>query len=329
MKLCASFICGSYAQSDQYPTTYPFDKESVKPPALLDAGVPFDDANFDSPDNPGGYFRLHETCDPYSDKRTAYYSEKYGDKLQDTVPASYLATKPPGFRECRPQAYFFWKIIGNGKIPVMTYNCTEMSLVKDAPTQVSSASKWPSKFDNKDICTPGECCKFMDGALIEQFPRITEFMVTFGKHYTAGLCSEYPGPEVYCPYTSLPYMCLENFENWGKSGKKDNGRDVTYACYDNAWRWYQTCPLMKSSKLILDVSFEAGKWEVKSYQDKSTIAQLLVFEPMFKMPDRVCHPYSYYHPADSKAPTGTDSASATFTLFQSLAVMFAFVLGSH
>jgi len=301
--LCGLLVAGASAAS-VYPKTYPFADESVKPPDLPDKGEAFDNDNWDDPSNPGGYFLKFLNCDPYSPDRPPYSDSS----LANTVPESYQETKPAGFPECRLQAYFFRSILGSAA-ESYAYNCTKMLETPETTAAISEAANWNNLIAGEEACVKGECCSFMDGVVIEQFGRHVPFMEVMGEHYTQGLCPTLPPEEVFCPYTTIPFYCAEYYVGY------TNDRPVTYACYDVAWRWYAECPVFQSTRLILEISFEAGKWEAPQYLEDLAYDQLIVLEPIFKLPDRVCHPYSYYHPQDASESPGSSSAGITAGFF--------------
>lgn len=116
-----------------------------------------------------------------------------------------------------------------------------------------------------------------------------------------------------CSGSNLNYYCLRMFpaishcqENFLSPTK----RDVVLPCYDTEIHFYASCKVISkdwaTAKSATDASslvFEPQKW-----LEKASMLQFHTSRSIQRFPDKVCKPYSYYHPATAKklSPTSTN-----------------------
>lgn len=271
-----------------YPSEYPFANQKVKPPELPSA-LPFDtNTTFDLPNNPGGYLNYFNKCDPYSSDRSAF---KLGllPSDQDTA----------GFFECRGQAWSRWT---RTKQPYghPTKNCT--GKLEYSPSLVSG------KVNDVQYCKDGSnCCPQLKGALSPRNSAATneEKLGDLAKNGGCKAMDSKISEPVFCQWIWMGYNCQEYFIK-GKA----NDRRWTIPCQDVFWMWVMNdCKLFSDPKVFLEWDTFLDGFEPAQYFTGLTAGQVHRMMPTFRMIDRVCHPYSYYHP--SSEPGGGGSAGST------------------
>lgn len=270
-----------------YPTMYPFEKETYKPPTLPET-KPIDSANFEDKTNPGGYLIRNMLCDPYSDDRLAYSDASF----KDTVPESYHAAKPPGFWECRAAGLNQWKRKGNAGTSA-SKNCS--ALIPTGGAKYSESSFYPDTLDGKKFCDASTCCKHMNGMLINNPTRIPNTFKHTEDLMQVGLCTELASEYHLCSYSTWTSYCIEYYIG----GKTKNQRVNVLPCFDTSVRWLMKCPVFKkSSSSLRGASSILRDWDTDSYFALLSPEQVMVLYPTSKIHDRVCNPYSYYFPEE-------------------------------
>jgi len=234
-------------------------------------------------DDPGGYYRKFFLCDPYSNT-------------------------PNNFLECRAMAYHHWTLTGvNG--PEKPPNCSSIHDVKIKQGDVAGV------INGKTVCSKNDCCKAFWGVPTERtnFDRLHGLWTDQSK---AGLCPTMPEP-AYCSWvlTTL-WKCLEYIPEQGK-----NDRNHIRPCADNNFAYLMSCPIMKSTNLMLE-NLGKFKFDPDNYLEKLSIKEGLVYWPIMFGPDRVCNSYAYYNP-DAKDPT---SAGVNFAAVGTWFVLASFSL---
>jgi len=88
-------------------------------------------------------------------------------------------------------------------------------------------------------------------------------------------------------------------------------------CFDTFMHFFSSCTIFVNSNPT------SSKYEPSSYMAKLSGAQLVVVQSLYRAPDKVCNPYSYYYPslfpsssstassASSKSATSTSGASSS------------------
>lgn len=158
--------------------------------------------------------------------------------------------------------------------------------------------------DGTSVCKAGECCKHLDGIFVANGGRTLDYLDRMPAMKSAGGCSSFPPEEAWCNEAAHGTVCIE----WFPKGK-NNARINVVSCFDVYWRYLMSCPVFKASRTaIVESSTVMQTWEMQSYVEKQSAAQALALFTGVSNPDRVCHPYSYYHPEDTKNATGRNSS---------------------
>jgi hypothetical protein len=296
--LAAALISARYCAA-AYPAEYPFDNESVVPPAPLEATPSW---TFDTSDN-GGYIYTY-----------GYAFATTSDETED------------GFCYGKNGFWSHYFVVHSGGTPLTSdaeFNCTAKNFV------IGDFSHYGIINDNK-ICEEGECCKDWYGTL-SYWPSDSPYMPYYeevSKSEADGGCDEPFGEQVYCVF-------MNNGQQWGCNEQyvTSTERSVTNPCADSFYNHYMGCALYKISGFLW-----RPKIEPEEYVAALSPAETNALNAFYFVPDRVCHPYSYYYPETAKSSSASDSSmdsesasesasesesSGTHVAIASLAVLFA------
>merc|ERR1711865_302424 len=257
-----------------YPSAYPFEMESVVPPAPLSATPSWaaDDAD------PGGYTYT------FNYMRTELTGDGRGDGHNDDFcfAASGMLVH-----------YLQAKASAPPVLDATVWNCTRRGHI------ISADTFWGTLGDAK-ICEVGECCKHLYG-----FPTYfsAEPMANFNEHdgtvYAAGMCAEPYSEELYCTKqdNGLRYACFEQFLT-------DTERLHTFPCHDMFYNYLINCKLYAQTGYAEDTFAEP-----ESYTTSSSPDQLNAWTTVYMIPDKVCTPYSYFYPETATKPSVSEGGN--------------------
>jgi len=291
--VAACFTLSKAAEDEygSYPTTYPFADETYVPDTdLPDLGKPT--RTYDADDN-GGYY-LHEAILKSMDSQTGpvFYAHN---------------TDSAAFNFADMMCNTLWQITCSVDIPSSNWNCTNRG-------GFYSASDFPGVMNGKTICT--DCCTNYVGKMEygdDQLDRLSLF-----ESFETGNGCETMVEELYCTVTDgWQFVCLEQYITRTE-------RYISKPCFDSFARYMAQCSLLKAAGVF---SYIEG-FEPPQYLEQLTNAHTFVIYGIeYTTFDRVCHPYSYYHP-DEVADTSTSATmsiciahllAATSAVFQLLA----------
>jgi hypothetical protein len=192
--------------------------------------------------------------------------------------------------------------------PVSVWNCTARGNL------LGSYSYFGVVADIK-ICDEGECCKDTWGVytLFDASSPYPPYYDDFGKLYTDGGCSEMFGEEVYCTFMAAyhQFACTNQFISTTE-------REHVYPCHDSVYNHYMGCTLYKTVGVMWRPSEEP-----EAYLEQNSAAQVNTLNGLFWSPDKVCQPYSYYHPETAKTESSSAGSSSTGNSDASPASSFA------
>jgi len=273
--LAAVLVC---CASAAYPTEFPFENEALAVSAPL-ASTP--SRTFDEADT-GGYVYTY-----------AYALETYD--LDGTF--SSATSGKIDYRLVVHQG------LGAGElgsiIPKTIFNCTNRYITKEWVLPTGTA--WLGEIAGITICNPGECCESHWGLVSYRIgePKTQNYDFMSDAH-TVGLCGDMFDENVYCARFDLGLMdCADQYIS-------HTDRLVTQACYDSYFHYMQGCKVYVSSGFP-----SSENWEPAEYFENSSAGELSAWTAVWWMPDKVCHPYSYYHPEAAKAVDAKDVDAET------------------
>lgn len=296
--LVIGFTACAADEYGSYPATYPFESdeaEGVKGTDLVDmpdTGMP--EFTFDETDT-GGYYlygAYKQTMDGQAGP--AFYA--IGGSLE-------------------PSDGYFWfpEHLGVGlwggfrlsTSPLSSWNCTGLGAKY-------SQDDFPGIQNAQTICT--ECCanyvgefKFGDGTQARQ-----ELFADLVKTNGCATMTE----EVYCATgDDWHWLCLENYVT-----RAD--RLFMKPCLDNFAFHLAKCSLLKASGA--HAQLKAIFCEPESYIDSmSNLQTVSMYSLEYTTFDKVCLPYSYYHPSEDVTTSASDSATMSVCFAQLLAATTA------
>jgi hypothetical protein len=171
------------------------------------------------------------------------------------------------------------------------------------------------------ICEEGECCKGSWGAsaLFDVSSPYAPYYDDISKVEDDGGCPEMFDEHVYCTFMAAyhPWGCTNQFVSTSE-------REFVYPCYDSIYNHYSSCTLYKNVGTMWRPSIEP-----EAYIAQSSAEQINAVNGLFWVPDRVCHPYSYFYPDTAKTSSSGSEGSVSETAessadSESSAVGFAF-----
>jgi hypothetical protein len=271
-------LSGSNADDyGNYPSTYPFASEEYGEEFLTlpDTGMP--EFTFDDKDT-GGYY------------------------LYGAIKQTFDNQDGPDFYSLCDSMDCFWfpEHLGFGlwnmkflETASGAWNCT-------AAGNSYSAEDFPGTQNGDSVCTGSECCSQYEGEYMFGDDTQTRQQL-FADFVAANGCDTMP-VEVYCVTgDSWHWVCLEGYVTRVE-------RLLSKPCYDGFVKLMQECSLLKVTGA--HSYLEAIFCEPQSYIDSLTALQTFtIYSIEYTTFDRVCHPYSYYHP-DGDADDGDDTAAA-------------------
>jgi len=276
-----------------YPTTYPFESEEYVP-SSFPASTP--DWSFE-PTDPGGY---------------TYYGHIEqtmigGDITDDNFPFVHHFN---GFT-----MNLLVVIYGAPPVlPLSNWNCTTKGTI-------FLDSDFTGEIDGNTYCEIGSCCTDLIGV-----PKYGEDQMTWhtwsNERSASGLCGVVQTEALYCMFVGGHHHL--NCQEFAVS-PTERLVDI-FPCYDNAIKYWLTCAVFKS---VYVFQYIIGAQEPATYTEGMAVDEQMAMDGLFIYPDRVCNPYSYYHPAAASSTTGTTgSTSSTSPAFLTsiLSVLFAMCL---
>jgi hypothetical protein len=172
--------------------------------------------------------------------------------------------------------------------------------------------------NNEEVCTPGSCCSDIIG-----LPKFGEDQHEqhdwFNGRAASGLCDVAP-EEVYCIQVGGHFQ-VNCFSYWVHPTELP----APLICFDSFVVFHLNCNVFKTTyPMILP-------WDPPVYYDLMTMEETIVNDAAVFIPDRVCHPYSYYHPntastsgSSSASDSGSDESSSTVYVPLSIALLCLF-----
>merc|ERR1711865_793966 len=155
--------------------------------------------------------------------------------------------------------------------------------------KLASKTTWIGEIGSETVCT--DCCEDQWGTLVfwSDEPNLS-WIDQQVDIYTQGMCGEMYDEDTLCTYfnNGLP-QCIENFISHTE-------RLHVGGCYDLYTHYLESCKVYS-----LEGIPRKGKWEPESYFDGSSAQEMNAWRSLWETPDKVCHPYSYYHPETAKA----------------------------
>lgn len=240
-----------------YPTQYPFESESLVPPAPLEAtpSLTFDE------NDAGGYVYT--------------YGYMYDMTESDTE---------EGFCYMRNGLWSHQNVVRNSAPPVMPFqdhNCSANG------NKLGEASYFGTVAEVQ-ICAQGECCENYWGTWTywNSDSPYMGYYDDIGKVYEDGLCEEMFGEPMYCTIMNgaQQWGCIEQYIT-------PTERQVIVNCYDYIYNHYAGCKLYQ-----IEGYMWRPQTEPEGYRADSSAEQINAVNALYFAPDRVCHPYSYYFP---------------------------------
>jgi hypothetical protein len=196
-------------------------------------------------------------------------------------------------------------------LPPSWFNCTDFGLMLGPGSYLSEIA-------GITMCDPDNCCPkvhglytFWDSAFDpEEYESETEV-------YELGQCSEPYFEDLFCGLFDRGLSggwCIDY-------APSEDEREVMFPCYDSVVRYYFNCVLYKTAGFVYDKSVEP-----QNYYDSSTGDEQISQAGVYRRPDKVCHPYSYYYPESSSSASGSSSGGSSSSA-PVLASSFLFALG--
>jgi hypothetical protein len=161
-------------------------------------------------------------------------------------------------------------------LPFSYWNCTEKRNFKDAD--------FIGKVNSQTVCKVGDCCKFSIGIYARSDDYASNHK-TLAERSSAALCEDIP-EESYCSLVTdhVQLNCIEFYI-------APNERMTVWPCYDTLVLYYLSCKVYK------EVFTPWKQHEAPLYVERSTVEEQLVLDCVTTHQDRMCNPYSYFHPA--------------------------------
>lgn len=177
------------------------------------------------------------------------------------------------------------------ELPASSWNCTAKELLP------LSDADFTGVINSQTVCAVGSCCEEFFG-----LPRFSENQMEWhsmvADRATGALCEDIQ-TEVYCTFVlaASTVNCVEYFPGVTE-------RPVVVVCADNYALYYFTCPIYLQQYNAIWVM------EPPLYVDQLTQELFILSEAFALGMDRICHPYSYYHP-ESLSPSSTTSSTTS------------------
>jgi len=144
------------------------------------------------------------------------------------------------------------------------------------------------------ICDPEECCKEYYGLPMAR--DLAGGVITYTKAIPQELCPTMPHV-TYCGEMVYPFWCNEMYPS-----AASRYMDVLGPCYDYTFLWNLEC---KATVVVGPTNFN---FEPVAYWDGLTPLQAIKTYSIWLYPDRVCHPYEYFHPEAVSPDSGGDAS---------------------
>jgi len=182
------------------------------------------------------------------------------------------------------------------------WNCSAKSHPLFQPSDFSGVS---GKYT---VCNVGECCSHLYG-----YPKFSDDVAVWesgsNDRLVAGLCPEM-SERLYCiaAGSNSQINCYEYMTSTTE-------RVYIFACYDNIVNFALTCPLYRTAYSTSMI------WETPTYYSSVTNEENLSVDAFCTLPDRVCHPYSYYHGNAVSSAEGTSESDKVDSPASTLAVI--------
>lgn len=275
-----------------YPSTYPFENESF---------VPVDTP----PGSNGADVEPNLTYDPDTDTG-GYIYYYYARAAFDLTEADWESPTVLGEDWSGP-----WNPSGSGAIRYMLVN--QFGASADLPGSVWNCTAAGTVFSDADytgvingqtICAANDCCAGLIG-----LPKFSTDQLNWHDLMTdrlsAAMCGELE-EELYCIIVGGDFQtnCFDYYLS-------PSDRLYTFICNDSYSQFYLNCPVFQQAYVPVYV-----KSEPPSYYSSISMEEMISSDAQFYCGDRVCHPYSYYHPGsagggggDSSATSGSSSAT--------------------
>lgn len=263
----------SGAVTAAYPSTFPFESEIVLPtyPPVSTPSHTYDDKD------PGGYFHtyivLNEGFDKMIDDGRAWVTCGLYD--HNTV--------------------ISWGL--DAPMPNPWFNCTDRGNYIDENTYNFDTISGTKYCDSPEVC-----CEEHHGKL-KYRPDDSDAMdidrELFEESYETGMCTSNLHQGAFCSLFNdyATVFCNEQVVD-------DTERGILQTCFDSQLNFLTHCPVFKS------VATKVEGVEPEAYIEAMTVDEWWSHSSMFWMPDKVCHPYSYFFPeqstADSKSASDSD-----------------------
>lgn len=271
-----------YTAEAAYPSSYPFENESVIPPGPI-ASTP--SYSYDEEDA-GGYV----------------YTYGYTRELTDEmIPFSFANGGKEEAHVGGVIQYFMAFFQGAPAIsPVGWWNCSSRWNPETGLFFIIESGKFINTVAGIKMCEEGECCKHLYGfpTFFGYAPREDDY-TREAEFFEGGMCDDIFSYEVYCHLFDggLDFACYD-------VNLSASDRLVVNACFDNYFRYLMQCKLYVTTGMKWDPAYDP-----ESYTDSMSAEELNSWSALTTgRYDKVCNPYSYYHP-ESAAGSGSQSSS--------------------
>jgi len=273
LSLAAALSCTAAAT---YPTAYPFENESLDVSGPLSATP---SRTMDEED-PGGYVFHYVyllTDFPLDEPWSFGGSTGYIDYRLHVLQGVPKGDTP--------------------MIPIGIFNCTSRMVSKGF--DFANKDTWIGEIAGNVICT--ECCKDQWGIFVFWSDEPEQGLYDQQEDiFDQGMCEDMYDENTLCSMfnAGLP-QCIENFVSHTE-------RLHVGGCYDLYYNYLMGCKVYQ-----LEGVPRKDKWEPEEYFDASSAEEMNAWRSLWETPDRVCHPYSYFHPETAKAVDAKDVDAET------------------
>lgn len=262
-----------------YPATYPFENEAFVPvgPPAATPSLSYDD------EDEGGYIYY-------------YYARASFDLTDEDFqsPTMFGEETDAAWSPTQTGAVRYLLVVqfsAPADLSADVWNCTGKNIVL-------AASDFTGKVNGQTVCAVGECCKGVYG-----MPKFGEDQLTWSSwlndRAAAAMCGDIE-EEMYCVAVGGDFQtnCFDYYLS-------PDSRLSTFICPDSYLMYYLTCPVFKQAYSTVYVQFESPV-----YLNRCTPEEQISSDAHYFTGDRVCHPYSYYHPS-TESTSGADSSSGS------------------
>jgi len=274
-------LAGVVCSTASYPSTYPFENEAFVPVNTLAAtpNLAYDDSD------EGGYI-YH------------YYARAEFTLTQDDFESPTLFGEDyNGWSPTQSGAIRFLLVVHFGAPPDLAasvWNCTLVG--------VFSEEAFTGKVNGQTVCNVGECCAGIMG-LPKYSDDQLDWHTTIDARTAAGMCGDME-EEMYCVAVGGDFQsnCIEYYLS-------PSERLFTFICNDSYSLYFLSCPVFLTAFTPVYAAFEPAV-----YYNACSQEEYISSDAQYFAGDRVCHPYSYYHPESivaSASLSASDAASGS------------------